>query len=74
MIDENGYQKLIDMGSAKLLMSENDIYKTHTILGTPHYMAPEILNSKGYSFYVDLWSIGMLQLIQALFSMNSCAA
>jgi cGMP-dependent protein kinase len=60
MIDENGYQKLIDMGSAKLLMSENDIYKTHTILGTPHYMAPEILSSKGYSFYVDLWSIGIL--------------
>lgn len=48
------------MGSAKFLNRSNDknILKTFTIIGTPHYMAPEIVKSKGYSFPVDYWSIG----------------
>jgi len=33
--------------------------KTYTLLGTPHYMAPEILEGKGYSYQVDLWSLGI---------------
>ena len=36
-----GYVKLIDMGTAKILPSSGD--KTFTIIGTPHYMAPEII-------------------------------
>ena len=59
MIDHNGYLKLIDMGTAKVLKSENGICRTYTRLGTPHYMAPEILKPKGYSLWVDLWSIGI---------------
>ncbi len=58
MIDENGYLKLIDMGTAKILKSENGICRTYTFLGTPHYMAPEIIKNKGYGLNVDLWSIG----------------
>lgn len=58
IIDEIGYLKLIDMGTAKVLRSENGICRTNTILGTPHYMAPEILKGKGYGLNVDLWSIG----------------
>ena len=58
MIDEKGYLKLIDMGTAKILKSKNGINKTFTLLGTPHYMAPEILKGKGYGLQVDLWSIG----------------
>ena len=34
--------------------------KTDSVKGTPHYMAPEIiLNSSGYSFSVDYWSLGI---------------
>ena len=33
--------------------------RTYTILGTPHYMAPEILLGKGYGLMVDIWSIGI---------------
>lgn len=61
MIDENGYLKLIDMGTAKILKSENGICRTYTFLGTPHYMAPEIIKNKGYGLNVDLWSIGTLR-------------
>lgn len=60
MIDDKGYLKLIDMGTAKVLKSKNGINKTFTLLGTPHYMAPEILKGKGYGLQVDLWSIGRL--------------
>lgn len=29
-----------------------------TIIGTPHYMAPEVILGEGYTFSVDYWSIG----------------
>ena len=54
MIDQNGYLKLIDFGTAKMI---SDF--THTIIGTPHYMPPEILSGKGYSLSCDFWSIGI---------------
>jgi cGMP-dependent protein kinase len=39
MVENNGYLKLIDMGTAKLLKNGNG-FRTFTIIGTPHYMAP----------------------------------
>ena len=54
MIDSNGYLKMIDFGTAKIL---NDY--TSTIIGTPHYIAPEILQGKGYSLSCDFWSVGI---------------
>ncbi len=54
MVLENGFIKLIDFGTAKAI---ND--KTKTIIGTPHYMAPEVILGEGYSFKVDFWSIGI---------------
>ena len=55
MIDGNGYIKLIDFGTAKFIKDY-----TNTIIGTPHYMAPEVLSGKGYSFSCDYWSIGVI--------------
>jgi cGMP-dependent protein kinase len=56
-----GYAKLIDLGACKLIASsENDSsLKTYTIIGTPHYMAPEVLEGKGYNTRVDMWSLGV---------------
>ena len=59
MIDDKGRLRLIDMGTAKILKSKAGMSRTYTILGTPHYMAPEILVGKGYGLLVDLWSIGI---------------
>ncbi|CAD8100794.1 unnamed protein product [Paramecium sonneborni] len=57
IVMESGYLKLIDMGTAKVLKSKAS--KTSTIVGTPHYMSPEILKGKSYSFSTDLWSLGI---------------
>ena len=54
MVLENGYIKVIDFGTAKAITD-----RTSTIIGTPHYMAPEVILGDGYSFQVDFWSIGV---------------
>ena len=59
MVDNKGYLKIVDMGTAKVLKREDGM-KTFTVLGTPHYMAPEILANKGYGLNADLWSIGII--------------
>lgn len=55
MIDEDGYPKLIDFGVAKISQT-----RTFTVVGTPHYMAPEIIIGKGYGIGVDYWSLGVM--------------
>ncbi|KAL4509200.1 hypothetical protein ABPG72_018131 [Tetrahymena utriculariae] len=60
MVDHAGYLKLIDMGTAKIMKSKaGTVTRTFTIIGTPHYMAPEVISGKGYNFLVDLWSVGI---------------
>ena len=54
IVEKNGYLKLIDFGTAKEIED-----RTKTIIGTPHYMAPEIIMGGGYSFQVDFWSISI---------------
>ena len=56
MIDNKGYIKLIDFGTAKILQKDE---KTHTIIGTPNFIPPEVLLGKGYSYSCDYWSIGI---------------
>jgi len=47
------------MGTAKIINKlGGGTNRTFTIIGTPHYMAPEVITGKGYTMLVDLWSIG----------------
>lgn len=55
MIDEEGYLKLIDFGTAKIIEG-----KTFTLIGTPQYLAPEVILGKGYTLSADLWSLGII--------------
>lgn len=47
---------MIDMGTSKPCPSGTKVF---TIIGTPHYMAPEVINGKGYNQMADLWSVGV---------------
>merc|ERR1712100_112506 len=58
MLDAQGYLKLIDFGIAKKLDEHNR--RTFTMIGTPHYMAPEVMRGKGYGTEVDIWSLGVI--------------
>ncbi|CAH0628788.1 unnamed protein product [Chrysodeixis includens] len=55
LINVNGYCKLCDFGFCKIIKK-----KTWTLCGTPEYLAPEIILSKGYTFAVDWWALGVL--------------
>jgi len=55
LIDGLGYCVLVDLGFAKIVMD-----KTYTLCGTPEYLAPEIILSKGHDKGVDYWALGVL--------------
>ena len=54
MVNVKGYIKIIDFGTVKEIED-----RTTTVIGTSHYMAPEITKGEGYSFQVDIWSIAI---------------
>ncbi|KAJ3094517.1 camp-dependent protein kinase catalytic subunit [Phlyctochytrium planicorne] len=55
LIDAKGHIKITDFGFAKVVP---DV--TWTLCGTPDYLAPEIIQSKGYGKAVDWWALGIL--------------
>jgi serine/threonine protein kinase len=55
LIDSLGHIKITDFGFAKAVP---DV--TWTLCGTPDYLAPEIIQSKGYGRAVDWWALGIL--------------
>eukprot|EP00808_Paulinella_micropora_P010054 g6553.t1 len=56
--DDKTDVRLIDFGSAAL--QEDKEGKLTEFLGTPNYVAPEILNKEPYGHEVDVWSLGVL--------------
>ena len=56
IITKNGYPKLIDFSCCKKI----DNNKTRTLIGTPLFIAPEVLKGGGYSYSCDYWSFGVL--------------
>ena len=58
MINNEGCVKVCDLGFGKMLLSNSD--RSYTIVGTHHYMSPEMILGKGYSFLVDYWSLGVI--------------
>ena len=54
MMDADGYPVLVDFGFAKYCHD-----KTYTFVGTPNYVAPEIIKNAGHNRSVDYWALGV---------------
>jgi serum/glucocorticoid-regulated kinase 2 len=74
MIGADGHIRLCDFGLAKeIAFDDRGRQRTYSVVGTPKYVAPEILTtqhrSEGYGFSVDWWSWGVT-LFEALTGSN----
>lgn len=50
--------KLGDFGIARIL--KKTVEKAKTMVGTPYYISPEIIEGKPYTFQTDIWSLGVI--------------
>lgn len=55
LITRTGHLKIADFGFAKVVED-----RTWTLCGTPEYLAPELIQSKGHNKSVDWWAVGIL--------------
>ncbi|EAN77049.1 protein kinase A catalytic subunit isoform 2 [Trypanosoma brucei brucei TREU927] len=55
LLDGKGHVKVTDFGFAKKVTD-----RTYTLCGTPEYLAPEVIQSKGHGKAVDWWTMGVL--------------
>jgi len=60
LLDTDGYIKLADFGMSKFLKTTDE--KMNLIVGTPPYMAPEMISSNNseYDRMVDWWALGIM--------------
>ncbi|AAG30961.1 serine/threonine kinase, putative [Arabidopsis thaliana] len=62
LLDANGALKVSDFGLSALPQQEDGLL--HTTCGTPNYVAPEVINNKGYDgAKADLWSCGVILFV-----------
>ncbi|KAJ7559565.1 hypothetical protein O6H91_04G091400 [Diphasiastrum complanatum] len=64
LLDADGNLKVSDFGLSALPQQLRADGLLHTTCGTPNYVAPEVINNKGYNgATADLWSCGVILFV-----------
>ncbi|CAK9858588.1 unnamed protein product [Sphagnum jensenii] len=64
LLDTDGNLKISDFGLSALPQQVREDGLLHTTCGTPNYVAPEVINDKGYhGASADIWSCGVILFV-----------
>lgn len=64
LLDDDENLKISDFGLSALVESKHQDGLLHTTCGTPAYVAPEVINRKGYDgVKADIWSCGVVLFV-----------
>jgi len=60
MVSEDGVLKLMDFGIARILETDERMTMTGALVGSPHHMAPEIIEGREATIASDIFSMGTI--------------